>query len=58
MPSNIPPGIMNLTFIVDDDLSDPIELEGATRRTGNQTTIEAVVIVASGIVIDSAPHQL
>lgn len=58
MPSNIPPGMMNLTFIVDDDLSDPIELQGATRRTGNQTTTEAVVIVASGIVIDSAPPSV
>ena len=55
MPANIPPGIFNLTMVVNDDLTDLIGQENATRRTGNQTSIEAVVIVMSGIVIDSAP---
>ncbi|HII52648.1 MAG TPA: hypothetical protein HA329_02595, partial [Candidatus Thalassarchaeaceae archaeon] len=55
MPADIPPGIFNLTMVVDDDLTDLIDQENATRRTGNQTTTEAIVIVASGILIDSAP---
>ena len=58
MPSDIPPGIFNLTMIADDDLTDLIGQENAARRTGNQTTIQAIVIVASGILIDSAPPSV
>jgi hypothetical protein len=58
MPADIPPGVLNLTMVVDDDLTDLIGQENATRRTGNQTTAEAIVIVASGIMIDSAPPSV
>ena len=58
MPPEIVPGTVNLTLIVADDLVDAIQLEGATRRTGNQSNLQAVVIVPSGVSIDSAPTSV
>lgn len=58
MPPEIAPGTVNLTLIVADDLVDAIQLEGATRRTGNQSNLQAVVIVPSGVSIDSAPTSV
>ena len=58
MPANTPPGMMNLTMIVLDDLDDAIDSEGATRRTGNQSGLVAIVIVQSGVSIESAPTSV
>ena len=58
MPSTIPPGNIQLTMIIQDDLSDSLDQEDPSRRTGNDSQMDAIVIVPSGIAIDSSPPSV